>query len=429
MKKITPPVKGTRDFYPEEMAVRIWLYNTARSVAESFGYQEYEAPMLENLALYVARSGDELVKDQAYVFADRAGDQIALRPELTASLARMIAQRQADLAFPVRWWSFGPFWRYERPQRGRTREFFQWNVDMLGASSPEADAENVAVLASFLKRVGLTPAQVLILVNDRRLMDTCFADLGIEASARSALSSLLDRRAKIAADAWRQEAIELGLSAGQVSGLEGLVQDHELWKRSAELRRFFAAIDALGLAEYVRFDASIVRGLQYYTGTVFEAWEVGGDIRRSLLGGGRYDNLLSDVGGAPLPAVGFALGDVVMTLLLEKYKLLPQDLPVFPAAVLVTVFDAEHHPASLQLAAELRSAGLRVALYPDADKLARQFKYADRIGMRIALVIGPDETKSGQVTMKDLLTGKQQSLTRAGVADTCRRLLEASSPQ
>jgi histidyl-tRNA synthetase len=429
MKKVIPPVKGTRDFYPEEMAVRTWLYKTARSVAESFGYQEYEAPMLESLALYVARSGDELVKDQAYVFADRGGDQIALRPELTASLARMVAQRQADLAFPARWWSFGPFWRYERPQRGRTREFFQWNVDMLGASSPEADAENVAVLASFLERVGLTPGQVLILVNDRRLMDGCFAELGIEAKARSALSSLLDRRAKITPDVWRREAIELGLSAAQVSGLDALLQDHELWKRSAELRRFFAAMGALGLEQFVRFDASIVRGLQYYTGTVFEAWEVGGEIRRSLLGGGRYDNLLSDVGGAPLPAVGFALGDVVMTLLLEKYDLIPQDLPVFPAVVLVTVFDADHHLASLRLAAELRRAGLQVALYPDADKLARQFKYADRIGMRIALVVGPDETKSGQVTLKELRSGTQQSLTRAAVADTCRRILEASGPQ
>jgi len=427
MKNVIPPVKGTRDFYPEQMAVRTWLYNTARAVAESYGYQEYEAPILESLALYVARSGDELVKDQAYVFADRGGAQIALRPELTASLARMIAQRQADLAFPVRWWSFGPFWRYERPQRGRTREFFQWNVDMLGASSPEADAENVAVLASFLQRVGLTPAQVLILVNDRRLMDASFESLGIDAKARTALSSLLDRRTKVASDAWQREAIGLGLSAAQFSSLEALLRDQELWKRSVELRRFFAAIDALGLADFVRFDASIVRGLQYYTGTVFEAWEVGGDIRRSLLGGGRYDNLLADVGGTPLPAIGFAMGDVVMTLLLEKYNLLPSDLPVFPAAVLVTVFDAAHHQASLQLAAELRSAGVRVALYPDPDKLARQFKYADKIRARLALVLGPDEARSGHVTVKNLLTGAQETLPRANVAEACRQRLEASS--
>lgn len=426
MKKVISPVKGTRDFYPEQMAVRTWLYNTARTISESFGYQEYESPILESLSLYVARSGDDLVKDQAYVFADRGGDQIALRPELTASLARMIAQRQGDLAFPVRWWSFGPFWRYERPQRGRTREFFQWNVDMLGASSPEADAESVAVLASFLRRVGLTPVQVLILVNDRRLMDACFEDLGIESKVRTELSLLLDRRAKENPDAWRREATQLGLSGNQVSRLEALTQDQELWQRSADLRRFFTAIDALGVAEFVRYDASIVRGLQYYTGTVFEAWEVGGDIRRSLLGGGRYDNLLSDVGGTPVPAVGFAMGDVVMTLLLEKYHLLPADLPVFPAAVLVTVFDIAHQQESIRLATELREAGLRVALYPDADKLTRQFKYADKIRVRLALILGPDEISSSCVTIKDLQTGTQQTLSRTNIAAACRQRLEAS---
>ena len=180
MNRVVPPVKGTRDFYPEQMAVRTWLHDTARSVSESFGYQEYEAPLLESLQLYAARSGDELVREQAYVFRDRGGDEVVLRPELTASLARMVSQRQAQLTFPVRWWSYGPFWRYERPQRGRTREFFQWNVDILGAESPEADAENVAVLAAFLQRVGLTPKEVLILVNDRRLMEANFARLELD---------------------------------------------------------------------------------------------------------------------------------------------------------------------------------------------------------------------------------------------------------
>jgi histidyl-tRNA synthetase len=154
MKKVIQPVKGTRDFYPEQMAIRVWLYNTMRQVSESFGYQEYEAPILESLELYASRSGDELVKEQAFAFTDRGGSEITLRPELTLSLARMVAQKQNELNFPVRWWSFGPFWRYERPQKGRTREFFQWNVDMLGVSSPEADAENAAVLATFFQRVG-----------------------------------------------------------------------------------------------------------------------------------------------------------------------------------------------------------------------------------------------------------------------------------
>src|SRR5215510_1082538 len=157
MKKVVQSVKGTRDFYPAQMATRVWLYNRMREVSESFGYQEYEAPILESLELYAARSGDELVKEQAYVFTDRGGSEIALRPELTLSLARMIAQRQGELTFPVRWWSFGPFWRYEQPQKGRTREFFQWNVDMLGVNSPEADAEMIAVAATFFQRVGLSP--------------------------------------------------------------------------------------------------------------------------------------------------------------------------------------------------------------------------------------------------------------------------------
>src|SRR5450759_4875955 len=165
MKKIIAPVKGTRDFYPEQMAMRNWLYSTVRGVSESFGYQEWDAPFLETLDLYAAKSGEELVKKQSYVFTDRGGDEITLRPELTPSLARMIAARQNALVFPVRWWSFGPFWRYERPGRGRSREFFQWNIDMLGADGAEADAEMVAIAAAFLKAVGLTPAQAQIYVN------------------------------------------------------------------------------------------------------------------------------------------------------------------------------------------------------------------------------------------------------------------------
>ena len=424
MKRVIPPVKGTRDFYPEQMAVRAWLYATARAVSESFGYQEYEAPILESLDLYAARSGDELVREQAYVFSDRGGDEVVLRPELTASLARMVAQRQAELTFPVRWWSFGPFWRYERPQRGRTREFFQWNVDLLGAETPESDAENVAVLAAFLQRVGLKPNQVLILVNDRRLMESIFGELGFETKARAAISSWLDRRARMSDETWRSDGQELGVSASQMKGLEARLQDDELWKRSPELKRFFSAIEALGLNDYVRFDASIVRGLTYYTGTVFEAWEVGGEIRRALLGGGRYDNLLQDVGGARLPAVGFAMGDVVMTLLLEKYGLLPVDLTVFPASILVTLFDAESLPAAYQLAADLRRAGLRVAIFTEPAKLSRQFRYADKIHARLALVLGPEEMASNQVTVKDLRDGSQRLVSRAAIIDTCRSFLE-----
>jgi len=428
MKSIIQPVKGTRDFYPEQMAIRTWLYEKARSVAESFGYQEYEAPMLESLELYAARSGEELVKEQSYVFPDRGGSEITLRPELTASLARMIAQKQNELAFPVRWWSFGPFWRYERPQKGRTREFFQWNVDMLGAESPEADAENVAVLATFFKQVGLNPSQVIILVNNRRLMDSQFDRFGIVKDIRPGVSSWIDRRGKMSPEAWENYSDEIGLSSTQLKSIKTMLDDKELWKQSDELPRFFSAIEALGISEYIRFDSSIVRGLQYYTGTVFEAWEVGGEIKRSILGGGRYDNLLADVGGEHLAGVGFAMGDVVITLLLQKNDLLPKNLIIHPASVLVTVFDQEMLLASFKLAAELRRTGLKVAVYPETAKLPKQFKYADKIKARVALVLGPDEIANNQVTIKDLSTGNQQTVLRVDAAKTIRQqVLESKS--
>src|SRR5512138_3202815 len=229
MKKVIQSVKGTRDFYPEQMAIRVWLYETMRAVSESFGYQEYEAPMLESLDLYAAKSGDELVKAQSYTFMDRGGSEITLRPELTPSLARMIAQRQNELTFPVRWWSFGPFWRHERTQKGRRREFFQWNVDLVGAQSPEADAENVAVLATFFRRVGLDPSRVVIYVNDRRLMNAQFAALGIARELWTVASGWIDRRGKMDPAAWLEYGAEVGLSGSEVSGVQALMEDKELW--------------------------------------------------------------------------------------------------------------------------------------------------------------------------------------------------------
>jgi histidyl-tRNA synthetase len=424
MKKVVQTVKGTRDFYPEQMAIRVWLYNTMREVAESFGYQEYEGPILESLELYAARSGDELVKEQAYVFMDRGGSEITLRPELTLSLARMIAQKQNELNFPVRWWSFGPFWRYERPQKGRTREFFQWNVDMLGVSSPEADAENAAVLATFFQRVGLSPQQVIIKVNNRRLIEDRFNALNIPGDKRTAVSSWIDRRDKMSPEGWTEYGNEIGLSPEQITKVKEMLADKDLWKQSVELTRFFAVVDALGLSDYMIFDASIMRGLLYYTGTVFEAWEVGGDIKRSILGGGRYDNLTRDVGGDPIPGVGFAMGDVVIGLILDKYGLLPKDLNVNPAHVLVTVFDEQRLLESFKLASELRRAGLKVVCYPEAVKLQKQFKYADRIGAKVTLVLGPDELEKSRVAVKNLINGEQVSIPRERLVETVRDILQ-----
>ena len=423
-KSVIQPVKGTRDYYPELMAVRKWLYEAAASVSTSFGYHEYEGPLIETLELYAAKSGEELVKEQSFVFEDRGGNLITLRPELTPTLARMVAQLQHQLIFPLRWWSFGPFWRYERPQKGRTREFFQWNIDLIGSDSPTADAELVAIVASFFKSVGLSPADAQIFVNNRYLMEGELANLGIQKDNLKDIFRLIDRREKLSPPKWRDYAAELGLSIQQIDQLEELLQNMDLWQKSPALQGLFPAIESLGVSEYVQFAPYIIRGLDYYTGTVFEAQAIKGDVRRAILGGGRYDNLLSDVGGDQIPAVGFAMGDLVITLVLEELDLIPTDIKSPPAAIMVTVFDEDSLQASLSLSRELRNAGLKVSFYPQADKLGKQLKYGDRTGAKIAVLLGPDEIVAGEVTLKDLRTGSQETIPRSKSAQRLAQMLE-----
>jgi histidyl-tRNA synthetase len=428
MKSIIKPVKGTRDYYPEVMALRSWLYDAAKKVSNSFGYQEYEGPLIESIELYAAKSGEELVKEQSFVFEDRGGNLIALRPELTPTLARMVAQRQNQLIYPLRWWSFGPFWRYERPQKGRTREFFQWNIDLIGPDTPAADAELVAIVAAFFKQVGLSPSDAQIMVNNRQLMETELIALGIAPGQLKEVFRLIDRKAKMERSKWEAYASELGLESRQIDDLKKLLADDELWQKSPALEEFFLAIDALQVSEYVRYAPYIIRGLDYYTGTVFEGLAVNGGLTRSILGGGRYDNLLEDVGGDKLPAVGFAMGDLVMSLVLEELGLIPEDIKSPSASVLVTVFDEGSMQETLRLSDELRQTGLKVNCYPQADKLSKQLKFADRIGIKIAVILGPEEIKQDMVTFKELSSGNQISVDRALAADTISELLDGYIP-
>jgi histidyl-tRNA synthetase len=424
MKNQITAVKGMREFYPEQLALRNFIYSKARQASQMFGFTEWEAPYIETIDLYAAKSGEELVEKQSFVFTDRGGDRVTLRPELTPSLARMIAKKQNELTFPVRWWQFGPFWRYEQPQKGRTREFFQWNIDLLGVDSPEADAELIAVGATFLKLCGIKPDQAQVLINDRRLMDAEFSALGISSDDKKKVSGLVDRRAKMEFAKWDEYALDLGLTPSQLNGLKEILANNDLWKKSPEMTRLFAALEAFGVREYARFDPNIMRGLDYYTGTVFEAFDVTGGVRRAIFGGGRYDNLLADVGGAPLPAVGFAMGDVVIGIILQEKNLVPAFEPS-PAPVLVTIFDETVWKESIALSAELRSAGLNVNCYPEPAKLPKQFKYADKMQIRFAIVIGTDEAAKGLITLKDLSKGEQVTINRAEAADAIRKLIFA----
>jgi len=403
-------VKGTRDFYPEAMAFRNWLHGKVRAVSKLFGYQEYEAPILERIDLYAAKSGEELVKEQSFILTDRGGDELAMRPELTPSLARMIAQRQGSLIWPVRWFSFGPFWRYERPQRGRTREFFQWNIDLLGSETSAADGEIVGIAALFLQSLGLGSDEVAIHLNSRRLMERKLADIGIQDAQLVDVFRLIDRRDRMSADAWAAWALDIGLSDDKLRNLEALLRDDKLWQESDELREVFATAKTLGVEDYVLYDAGIVRGLDYYTGPVFEAYDRARKFR-AIFGGGRYDNLVADVGGDRITGVGFAMGDVIIELLLDRAGKRPE-LRLSPSQVLVTLFSPDLYAPALGFAARLRQAGVNVEQVLEPARLGKQIRYADRKGIPYVAILGPDELASGKVVLKNLSTGEQVTYTQ-----------------
>ena len=421
MKKPTA-VKGTRDYYPADMAFRTWLYDRARETSQKFGYQEFEAPFLETLELYAAKSGEELVKEQSFVFRDRGGEEVTLRPELTPSLARMIAGKLGQLTFPVRWWSFGPFWRYERPQKGRTREFFQWNLDLIGVDNPQADAEIAAAICEFLRLVGLTPRDVRLQVNNRRLIESALSDLDLRENLMEGVFRLIDKKEKMNASAWEAYARETGLSREQVRGLHSILDNRELWTHSDELKDFFAAAESFGVKEYLEFNPAVIRGLDYYTGTVFEARDAAGEFR-AILGGGRYDNLVADVGGGDrIPGVGFAMGDLIIGLVLKKLGKEPA-LKVVPSQVLVTTFSEKEQDDAMTTAQDLRRAGIPAEWYPSTDRLPKQLKYADALGIPLAVIAGPDEIRDGKVTLKDLGKRDQVTITRDALVQEVRSRL------
>jgi len=425
MAEIIRSVKGTRDFYPDQMALRRWMFDIIRNVSTRFGYQEYDGPCIEFIDLYAAKSGEELVKEQSFVFTSRGSEDLTLRPELTPTLARMVAQKQYELPFPLRWWSIGPMWRYEKPQRGRTREFFQWNIDLIGPGTVAADAEIIAVAATFLKEAGLKPDQVTIYVNNRRLMDAAFTKLGIPRENGKQVFKVVDKLEKLSEQAWRNYALESGLNENQVEQLRVLLNNTDLWKESEELVALFDLLATFGIQDYVQYNPRVIRGLDYYTGTVFEAFELGGK-GRAIFGGGRYDNLVADVGGNPLSGAGFAMGDVVIELVLEDAGVAPANLGEKPQ-VLVTVFDEATLPESLKAAATLREAGLRTVVYPEAVKMGKQFKFADKLDIPVAVILGPDEVAAGQVAVKNLKTREQVVVAREALAATVEEFLPSAS--
>ena len=416
----TQALPGFRDFYPADLAFREHVFRTWRQVASRYGFEEYDGPPLEPLELYTAKSGEEIV-GQLYSFTDKGGREVSLRPEMTPTLARMVAARANGLKKPIRWFSIPQLFRYERQQRGRLREHFQLNCDLIGEAGHLADAEIVALAVDAVRAFGLGPGDVRVRLSDRRLLTALLGALGVTESQVPVVYQVFDKLRRTPEEASVRRLADAGLGPEAIDCLLALARARS-WdelRRVAPapasvgegdaLRRTLEALDAMGVGEYLDLDLGIVRGLAYYTGTVFELFDARGELR-AICGGGRYDNLLESLGGVSLPALGFGMGDVVLGELLRERGLAPAEVPsidVFLAAI-----TADDLPQVLGLARELRDAGLRVeyALAPQA--VGRQLKLADARGARAAIVVGPDDRARGEVMVKDLAGKSQESVAR-----------------
>ena len=410
LKQKLLPLKGFRDYYPSDMAFQKWLYEKIQKVSESFGFQEYNGPMVEPLSLYAAKSGEELVKKQSYTFEGKSGETLALRPEMTPTLARMIALKEQELTFPVKWYTYGPRFRYEAPQKGRGREFFQWDIDILGTDSSEADAEIIAVAASFYKELGLTPSEVIIKINDREYMTDALSKINIRSNVLKDVFKIIDKRKKVNEEEFETMLDELKITKETIAGLYELLENKDGYKESKRLTEIFNYLEKFGLEKYVVFDPSIVRGLDYYTRTVFEGWDVKGEFR-SIWGGGRYDNLISDVGSKrKIPGVGFAMGNMVLEEILKDNGKYPK-LEINKTKVLVTVFSPDLLLQSIKVANELRGKGINTELYPDPEmKLDKQLKYADKKEIPWVVIIGDKEAAKNKISTKNMSTAEQINL-------------------
>ena len=409
---------GFRDFYPDRLRVRRHLFDAFRETARRFGFEEFDGPPLEPLDLLTRKSGEEIV-GQLYAFTDKGGREVALRPEMTPTLARMVAAKLASLRRPLRWFAIPQLFRYERQQRGRLREHFQLNMDILGEDDEAADAELIAAAIDVLRRLGLTADDVVVRVSDRRLLRALLLGAGVVDGQLDAVYAIVDKIERTAPEKTAARLAEAGLAPDVVGAVLGLPWEGDALAAGLEaarpLERCLAAVRAMGLGDFVRTDLRIVRGLAYYTGIVFEVFDRGGALR-AIAGGGRYDDLLRLVGGEALPALGFGMGDVVLGELLEEKGLLP-DVGPSVDVFLVAVDDAGRGEIPA-LAMELRDAGLSVIYELHARAVGKQFKAADAAGARVAVVLGGEEAARGTVRVKILGDGTEREIARSSITAT-----------
>jgi histidyl-tRNA synthetase len=414
---VSQGVRGTRDFYPEDMRLRNWLFDNFTNASLLHGFEEYDAPVLEYEELYTRKQGEEITQ-QLYSFQDKGNRKVALRPEMTPSLARMVMARAGGLPMPIKWFSIPQCWRYERTQRGRGREHYQWNVDIWGTTEISADAELISVLVTFFEGIGLTAKDIVIRVSSRKVLEEVLGSLDLEGDIFAQTCIIVDKMDKLSSDVIEDQLSDLGHDSKVVTTIQAVlgIKDMNSLQKAlkdesvavSELNLLFDAIDSYGISEWVEFDASIVRGLAYYTGAVFEAHDRTGEFR-AICGGGRYDKLLSTLGGKDLPATGFGFGDMVIMELLAEKNLIPE--LVSDIDDMVIPLNSDLRNAAVMVAASLRNSGRTVDLVLEDKKMKWAFKHAERIGAARLVLLAPDEWSRKMVKIKDLDTGEESEIS------------------
>ena len=407
------PVKGTRDFFPDEMRLRNWLFEVWRNVSEQAGFEEYDTCVLEHEELYVRKTGDEISK-QLYSFEDKGGRRLSLRPEMTPSLARLVLQQEKSLSFPIKWFSMPQCFRYERMTKGRRREHFQWNADIIGQHEMVAEAEILMLLISACESMGLSTNDFRVFINDRRILNAILSQINVPQVLHSEVMVIMDKRDKIPPEALSKMLEEMRMTTKQVgqlneylskSDLEELRENLKNTEGIEELQHLMKLMETAGYKNYLQFDISIVRGLSYYTGAVFEV-NSPEKQHRAICGGGRYDSLLSTYGGETVPAVGFGFGDVVVLDVLKELKRFPElprklDYTIIP-------FANEQIGTALKIAAELRLQGSTVDCNFSMKKMKKMMQQAHESGAAKAILLFPDELSDDKVVIRDMQLHEQK---------------------
>ena len=407
------PVRGTRDFFPDEMRLRNWLFEVWRNVSEQAGFEEYDTCVLEHEELYVRKTGDEISK-QLYSFEDKGGRRLSLRPEMTPSLARLVLQQEKSLSFPIKWFSMPQCFRYERMTKGRRREHFQWNADIIGQHEVVAEAEILMLLISACESMGLSTNDFRVFINDRRILNAILSQINVPQVLHSEVMVIMDKRDKIPPEALSKMLEEMRMTTKQVgqlneylskSDLEELRENLKNTEGIEELQHLMKLMETAGYKNYLQFDISIVRGLSYYTGAVFEV-NSPEKQHRAICGGGRYDSLLSTYGGETVPAVGFGFGDVVVLDVLKELERFPElsrklDYTIIP-------FANEQIGTALKIAAELRLQGSTVDCNFSMKKIKKMMQQAHESGAAKAILLFPDELSDDKVVIRDMQLHEQK---------------------